>query len=47
VADEVFTPGYVDHTPSNPGLSGIENVKKSVQDWRAAFPDTLNTVENM
>jgi predicted ester cyclase len=47
VADEVFTPGYVDHTPSNPGLSGIENAKKSVRDWRAAFPDTLNTVEDM
>jgi predicted SnoaL-like aldol condensation-catalyzing enzyme len=29
LADELFTSGYVDHNPANPGMSGLENVKRS------------------
>ena len=47
VADEIFAVGYVDHNPSNPELRGIENIKKSVADWHAAFPDTHNVVEDV
>lgn len=47
VADEIFATGYVDHNPSNPGMSGVENIKRSVNDWRTAFPDTRNTVEDV
>ena len=47
VADEIFAVGYVDHNPSNPELHGIENIKKSVADWRAAFPDAHNVVEDV
>ena len=47
VVDQIFAPDYVDHDPSNPEMSGVENIKKSVSDWRAAFPDTRNTVEDV
>jgi predicted ester cyclase len=47
VADEIFAAGYVDHSPSNPGMSGLENIKRSVNDWHTAFPDTGNTVEDV
>ena len=47
VVDEIFATDYVDHNPSNPELHGIENIKRSVSDWRAAFPDTHNTIEDM
>jgi predicted ester cyclase len=47
VADEIFAVGYVDHNPSNPELHGIENIKKSVADRRAAFPDAHNVVEDV
>ena len=47
VADGIFADSYVDHNPSNPDLSGIENIKKSVADWHAAFRDTHNTVEDV
>ncbi len=43
----IFATGYVDHNPSNLELRGIENIKKSVADWRAAFPDTHNDIEDM
>jgi steroid delta-isomerase-like uncharacterized protein len=46
IADEIFASDYQDHTPSNPDLSGLENVKRWVNQWREAFPDTRNTVEN-
>ena len=47
VADEIFAADYVDHNPSNPEMSGVENIKRSVSDWHIAFPDTYNIVEDM
>lgn len=47
IADEAFSEEYLDHTPSNPALSGRENVKRWIVNWREAFPDTRNTVENL
>lgn len=43
-AEELFSPGYVDNNPSNPGMDGFENVRRSVADWHGAFPDTVNEV---
>ncbi len=47
VADELFALDYVDHSPSHPELGGLENVKRSVGEWRKAFPDSRNTVESL
>ncbi len=47
IAEEVFAADYVDHTPSHPDLRGPENVARSVAEWRAAFPDTRSTVEDL
>jgi steroid delta-isomerase-like uncharacterized protein len=47
IADQVFAPDYVDHSPSDLELSGLENVKRFVVGWRAAFPDTRSAVEDM
>lgn len=47
VADEIFATNYVGHNPSNPGLSGLENIKRSGSAWHDAFPDTLDTVEDV
>lgn len=47
VADEIFATYYVDHDSSNPGLSGLENVKRSVSAWHDAFTDTLDGVEDV
>jgi predicted ester cyclase len=47
IADEVLSDDYLDHSPSHPGMAGPENVKRSVSEWLAAFPDTLSTVEDM
>jgi predicted SnoaL-like aldol condensation-catalyzing enzyme len=44
LAGKLFSPGYVDNNPSNPGMGGLENVKRSVADWHRAFPDTVNEV---
>lgn len=46
IAEEVLAADYVDHTPSHPELRGVENVKRSVAEWRAAFPDTRTVVED-
>ena len=46
-ADDVFSPDFVDHNPSNPGMGGLQNVKRSVANWRRAFPDTENAVEDL
>lgn len=45
IPDEVFAADYVDHTASNPEMRGPENVRRSISDWRAAFPDTRSTVD--
>ena len=47
IADEVLAADYVDHSPSRPGLSGPENLKRAVGEWRVAFPDTRNVIEDM
>jgi steroid delta-isomerase-like uncharacterized protein len=47
LADELFHPDFVDHNPSNPEMSGLENVKRSVTDWHRAFPDTVNAVGDL
>ena len=47
VANELFSPDYRDNTPSNPGMGGLENIKRSVADWQRAFPDTVNAVEDL
>lgn len=47
IADEVFATDYVDHSPSNPELSSLENIKRFVEERRVAFPDTRNVVEDM
>lgn len=47
VADELFHPDFVDHNPSNPDMTGLENIKRSVADWHEAFPDTVNALEDL
>ena len=45
MADKIFAVDHVDHNPSR--KSGVENIKRSVNDWHAAFPDTRNSVEDV
>jgi steroid delta-isomerase-like uncharacterized protein len=47
IADEILADDYVDHSPSHPYLSGPQNVRRAVGEWRSAFPDTCNTVNDM
>ncbi len=47
IADEVLAAEYVDHSPSHPGLPGPENLKRAVSEWRVAFPDTRNVIEDI
>jgi predicted ester cyclase len=47
IADEVLADGYVDHTASHPDLPGAENVKRSVSEWLAAFPDTVSAAQDI
>lgn len=47
IADQVFAPDYVDHSPSELESSGLENIKRFVVGWRVAFPDTRSAVEDM
>jgi steroid delta-isomerase-like uncharacterized protein len=47
IADEVFADDYVDHSASYPESSGPENVKRSVSEWLAAFPDTVSVVQDI
>ena len=47
VADEVLASDYVDRTPSNPGLTGLENLKRFVNEWLSAFPDTRNVIDDI
>ena len=47
MVDEIFAVDHVDHNPSNPRMSGVENIKRSVNDWHATFPDTRNSVEDV
>ena len=44
---DLFHRDYVDNSPSNPGMGGLENIKRSVADWHRAFPDTVNEVQDV
>jgi steroid delta-isomerase-like uncharacterized protein len=45
VADELFAEDYVDHGPMG-DISGRDEFKRLVAQWRAAVPDVHCTVEN-
>lgn len=47
LADELLAPHYIDHTPSNSGLTGPDNLQRFVEEWLSAFPDTRNVVHDM
>jgi steroid delta-isomerase-like uncharacterized protein len=47
IADEVLAVDYIDHTPSNPEMTGRENIKRFVAEWLATFPDSCTIVEDM
>ncbi len=47
IVDNVLADDYVDHSPSHPDLPGPENLKRAVVEWRFAFPDTHNVIEDM
>jgi predicted ester cyclase len=45
--DELLPPDYVDHDPPLPGMApGREGVKQANALLRAAFPDTVHTIED-
>jgi predicted ester cyclase len=47
VADEVFAPDYIEHTPLPPGFpTGLQAIKTYVTLLRAAFPDFHYTIED-
>jgi predicted ester cyclase len=47
IEDELLTPDYIDHNPPLPGMaSGREGVKQANALLRAAFPDTVHTIED-
>ena len=46
MADEVLAHDYMDHSPSTPETRGLDNIKRSVSEWRTAFLGTINTVED-
>jgi predicted ester cyclase len=48
VADEVFAPDYVEHSPLPPGFpTGIQGLKTYVTLLHTAFPDLVYGVEDM
>ena len=47
IADEVLAGDYVDHSASHPEAPGRENVKRSVSEWLAAFPDTVSVAHDV
>jgi steroid delta-isomerase-like uncharacterized protein len=44
--DEVTSPGYRFHDPTQPEPLGVEDEKRLVTDFRAAFPDLRFTIED-
>jgi predicted ester cyclase len=47
IEDELLPPDYVDHDPPLPGMApGREGVKQANALLRAAFPDTVHTIED-
>ncbi len=47
IVEEVLADSYIDHSSSHPDLSGRENVKRSVAEWLAAFPDTVSVAQDV
>ncbi len=47
IADRILAANYIDHTPSNPKLAGLSNIKQFVNEWLTAFPDSHNVVKDM
>jgi steroid delta-isomerase-like uncharacterized protein len=47
VAEQVLALEFTDNNPSNPGLTGRENLKRSAKDWCRAFPDTQTIVDDL
>jgi predicted ester cyclase len=47
IEDELLPPDYIDHAPPLPGMApGREGVKQANALLRAAFPDTVHTIED-
>jgi predicted ester cyclase len=47
IVDELCAPDYVDHSPPLPGMgSGSAAVRQANAALRAAFPDTVHTIED-
>lgn len=42
--DEVFSPDFIDHTPSNPEEPGIDGMRALVENVRAGFTDIVHRV---
>jgi steroid delta-isomerase-like uncharacterized protein len=47
IADEVLAANYIDHTSSNPEMAGRENIRRFVDEWLTAFPNSHSVVEDM
>jgi predicted ester cyclase len=45
IADEVYGANVIYHEPSAGEVIGLEPLKQFVVSWRAAFPDSLLTIE--
>jgi steroid delta-isomerase-like uncharacterized protein len=47
IVDELCAPDYVDHSPPLPGMpEGSAGVRRANELLRAAFPDTVHTIED-
>ncbi len=44
---EVLAANYIDHSPSNPELAGLENIKQFVNERLMAFPGSHSVVKDM
>jgi len=47
VIDEISEPNFIDHNPAPGQEPGIQGIKKSLVEYRTAFPDLQITVEDM
>ncbi len=47
IADKILASDCIDHTPSNPKLARLVNIKQFVNEWLTAFPDSHNVVKDM
>jgi predicted ester cyclase len=47
VVEEIFSPNYVSHEPTSGEVRGIEGARQFAANFRKAFPDLQNTIEDM